>query len=89
MYDTVDLRTLDSLEQELSQLESLISRARAHQIQLIHDLDSAQVATSDGCRTMAEWVSARLDMNPGLARQLAALSQRVDPDARAALERGG
>jgi len=76
------------MEQELAQLESLISRVRARQVQLIHALDSAQVATSDGCRTMAEWVSARLDMSPGLARQLAALSQRVDPQAREALERG-
>lgn len=88
MLNMIQDRNLDELEQELSSLESLISRARARQIELIATLDASQVATADGCRTMAEWVGARLDIDPGTARRLVGLSRHMDTAAGAALSHG-
>lgn len=68
--------------------ESMISRARAIQLELIAELDRAQIATADGCRTMTDWVSARLDINADLARQLVSLAKSIEPAAAQALTDG-
>lgn len=70
MFDTQETATTDELEQALLAEEEAISRARARQVALIRALDRAQVATMDGCRSLAEWVASRLDLSPELARAL-------------------
>ncbi len=72
MFDT-DQDTavsIDDLEQELLTAQALIGRVQAHQLRLLRQLDSAQVATADGARNLAEWAAARLDMDPRRAREL-------------------
>jgi hypothetical protein len=49
-------------------------------VNAIGQLDQAQVATSDGCRTMVDWVSSRLDLRHDVARELLSAS-RTMPEA--------
>jgi hypothetical protein len=62
--------TIDALESELIALEALIGRARARQVHVLRQIDEAQVAMIDGSRSMVEWTSARLDIQPDTARTL-------------------
>ncbi len=71
--------TTDELETELRRLETLKRRIAAGQIALIAEIDRRQVATIDGCRTLVDWVSARLDVPAGDAAALVTLSRRL-PD---------
>ncbi len=82
MFDTVERtthtshtaeRTVDSLEHELVALEGLIGQARARQTVLVAALDQAQVATADGCRSLHEWVTGRLDVSAGTAKDMIAI----------------
>ncbi len=72
----------DGLEQELLDLEALVARARSRQLELLAELDRRQVAIADGCRTMVEWVSGRLDVGPetasSLVRAFGLLADRPD-----------
>jgi hypothetical protein len=72
--DAVEL-SLDAMEQELLAGEALIARVRGGQLQLIEQLDAAQVALADGCRSMGEWVAGRLDVAPETAAVLVRLSR--------------
>jgi hypothetical protein len=67
--------TTDSLEQRLRRLESLIAAARAEQAGIVEELDGRQVATGDGCRSMAEWLAGRLTVSAETARSLTRLSR--------------
>ncbi len=68
MFDSDN--TIDELELRLLAHERMIARHRAAQLELIAQLDQAQVASGDGCRTMAEWLSGRLDVEPTTALSL-------------------
>ncbi len=78
----IDTASTDGLEQELLDLEALVARARSRQLDLLAELDRRQVATADGCRTMVEWVSGRLDVGPetasSLVRAVGLLADRPD-----------
>ena len=47
----------DSIEQQLIEDERLISRLRARQMFALAELDTRQIATADGSRSLSEWVS--------------------------------
>lgn len=80
----------DELEQFLTACEARIGQARAAQMAVLAELDRRQVATGDGCRTLAEWVAGRLDVAPETARRLARTSRtfQVLPVIRQALGEG-
>lgn len=57
----------------------LRSRAiRAAQMTLLGVLDRRQVHTADGCRSMVEWATAKLDVPPETAKALVATSRRLE-----------
>ena len=68
---------LISFESELLRLEVLKRRTAAIQIALIGEADVCQVATGDGCRTLVDWVSWRLDVPFDEATTLVRLSRRL------------
>jgi hypothetical protein len=72
MLDVVERSgpSLDALERALENAERLVSKARAMQIQAMRRLDTAQVPSRDGARSLADWVAARLDVSPDTARAL-------------------
>lgn len=86
----LQLITQDQKEQILVEAEVAIARWRAVQLEVIEDLDVGQVATADGCRSLSEWATARLDLNPDSAKSLVRTMRRtVDrPDLREALAAG-
>lgn len=74
--------SIDRIEQALLAEEELVSRARARQMMLLAVADQLQVASADGCRSLGEWVTARLDVSANTGRRLVAMARRVsdDPD---------
>ncbi len=60
--------TTDELEQELLADEVERSRLAARQVEILEELDYRQVATADGCRSLSEWTTARLDLHPDTAK---------------------
>lgn len=80
----------DALEQQIIADERLIARLRARQVAALAALDRAQVVMADGCRTLAEWTTARLDVAPETAKRLVATMRRLEGrhDLVAALEAG-
>jgi hypothetical protein len=82
--------TTDELERELIADEAQRSRLTAKDVAILEELDFRQVATADGCRSLSEWATARLDVHPDRAKSLVRTMRRtVDrPDLRAALASG-
>ena len=78
--------TIDRLEQLLVEDETEIARRRARQIAVLHALDLAQVALSDGSRTLAEWAAARMDLTPETARTLTRTARRLTNQPQLAAE---
>ena len=78
--------TIDALEQSLVSAETLIGQLRAHQIDVIRQLDPTQIHIADGARSMQEWVAARADIAPETASALVglALAQDTTEDRRLA-----
>jgi 5-methylcytosine-specific restriction endonuclease McrA len=74
----------DQLEQELAASRTARSRLDAHDIEILEVLDSRQVATADGSRSLSEWVAARLDVTLKTARSLVRTMRRTQdrPDLR-------
>ena len=68
---------IDGLEQRLIELEAVVSTARSEQLLVLRELDVAQVATADGARTLAEWVSSRLDVSKETATALVRTSRSI------------
>ena len=58
----------DELRLQLEASEAQIARVRGIQVRLIHELDTRQTATAEGCVSMSEWVSSRLDVAPETAQ---------------------
>ena len=77
MFDH-EMESVDALEQQLLADEAEISRLRFRQAETLGLLESAQVALMDGARSLAEWVSSRLDEDPQTARDLLRLSRGME-----------
>jgi hypothetical protein len=77
MFDTSNV-SIDTLEQDLLACESDKARSVFHQVGLLRQLDVAQVAAADGCRTMVDWISSRLDVSHRVARDLLFLARAED-----------
>ena len=86
----LDLLTQDQKERILVDAEAEIAHLRAVQLEVLEDLDRCQVATADGCRSLSEWATARLDIHPDTAKSLVRTMRRTveRPDLRAALGEG-
>ena len=69
--------SIDQREQRLIAAEKAIARLRALQMQDLAELDVAQVAMTDGSRSLSEWVSGRLDMGIDSARTLVRTMRRL------------
>lgn len=82
------IATVDSVEQELTSFEAAKSELEVGQVEILRQLDSAQVAIGDGCRTMTEWVASRLDLSQQVARDLMELVKANQPDLDALLKSG-
>lgn len=82
--------TTDELEQELISDESERSRLAAKDLAILEELDYRQVASADGCRSLSEWTTARLDIHPDNAKSLVRTMRRTAerPDLRGALASG-
>jgi len=70
MFESMDFEytTTDQLEQQLIANESIRSRLAAVDMSILEELDRRQVATADGARSLSEWVSSRVDVSLGTAR---------------------
>ncbi|NNF54279.1 MAG: HNH endonuclease, partial [Acidimicrobiales bacterium] len=79
---------IDSMEQELIRLEGLISRVRARQVEILSAIDRLQVPYWDGTRSLKEWISGRLDIQPRNASDLATLAKTQSPTIRHSLRAG-
>lgn len=64
-----------SLEQRLLHIESEVAAARAEQAVIVAELDARQVPTTDGCRSMGEWLTGRPTVPPETAHSLARLAR--------------
>lgn len=80
----------DSIEEQLADDEQLISRLRTRQMACLAELDTRQIATADGSRSLSEWVSARLDQGMETAQTLVRTMRRLQdrPDLREQLSDG-
>ena len=81
----------DSIEQQLFEDERLISRLRARQMLALVELDTRQIATADGSRSLSEWVSSRIDVGPETAKTLVRTMRRLQdrPDLERTANRLG
>jgi hypothetical protein len=82
--------TTDRLEQELISNQAQRSRLAARDLAILEELDSRQVATGDGCRSLSEWTASRLDVSLDTARSLVRTMRRTShrPDLRKGLASG-
>jgi hypothetical protein len=76
--DTTTSLTMDAIEQSLADGEATIARVRRSQMVLIREADRRQAPTADGCRSMAEWVTGRLDVAPETAKMLVSTARRLE-----------
>jgi len=84
----VEASSVDTLEQEALALVSEAGARFGRLLPLLRELDAAQVATGDGCRTLAEWVAARLDVTHDTARDLVHMARATDFEVEADLAAG-
>ena len=84
------LLSTDSLEQRILARQAEISGLIAEQLLDLEELDYRQVATADGCRSLSEWATARLDVHPDTAKSLVRTMRRTmeRPDLREASATG-
>jgi hypothetical protein len=91
IWDTLDFGSPEFVEVEelragIRADEAEISAIKARQIARLRRIDILQVDTADGARTMADWVSANLDVSPQTAGRLVrtARSDQADIEKRMA-----
>ncbi|MGI8513841.1 MAG: hypothetical protein ACR2NT_01655 [Acidimicrobiia bacterium] len=77
-----DLDAVDFAESEVRRIEAHIRRLRGRQAELLAQLDQHQVAQAEGARTMADWVSATLDLSPQAASRLLTAARTELPEIR-------
>jgi len=80
--------TVDILEQQALALVSEVGVRFGRLLPLLRDLDAAQVATGDGCRSLVEWAASRFDVTADTARDLVHLARVADADVEADLRTG-
>ena len=82
--------TTDQLEEELISNRALRSRLAAVDLAILEELDSRQVATGDGCRSLSEWTASRLDVSLETAKSLVRTLRRTShrPELREGLASG-
>ena len=80
--------TIDDLEQLIITAELEIARIRAAQVAAIRLLDGAQVATTDGSRTLTDWVAAKLDIGHDTATPLVTAARTMPDTLADELSRG-
>lgn len=80
--------TADQIEQQLIEGEAIVARVRAKQADLLAEADRRQLPTGDGCRTLAEWTSTRLDVSSDTARDLVRIARNHYHDVRKRLDCG-
>ncbi|MEN8233982.1 MAG: DUF222 domain-containing protein, partial [Actinomycetota bacterium] len=82
--------TTDALEQVALSVEASIAQGRALQMGIIRELDRRQIHTGDGCRSMVEWVTGRLDISSDTAKKLVSTAKRLEtlPTVTAAAQEG-
>ena len=78
METTTERLTTDTLEQQLLVGEATIASVRAAQMTIIREIDRRQTPLADGCRSMAEWVTGRLDVAPETAKTLVSTARRLE-----------
>lgn len=80
----------DELEQQIVADETMVARLRARQMAILEELDTRQVATGDGARSLSEWLAARIDVGPESARSLVRTMRRLldRPDLQEAVGDG-
>jgi hypothetical protein len=76
--DTTTTLTMDTIEQRLIEGEASIAKIRSAQMVLIREADRRQAPLADGCRSMAEWVTGRLDVSPETAKALVSTARRLE-----------
>lgn len=69
--------TSDEIERILARIEQKISQARGLQLDALEELDRRQVFTADGCRSLTEWTSGRLDVGKDTAQKLVRTMRRT------------
>jgi len=79
---------IDAMEEELKRLEGLVSRVRARQIEVLAAIDRLQVPSWDGCRSLKEWITGRLDLQPRTASDLAVLAKSATREVHDSLKAG-
>ncbi len=62
--ELIELDSVAFAESEVMRIEAHIRRLRGRQAELLAELDTHQIASADGARTMADWVSARILIFP-------------------------
>lgn len=70
--------TTDRLEQHLQRAEANIASMRMAQMEILREIDRRQAPLADGCRSMVEWVTGRLDVSPETAKALVSTSRRLE-----------
>ena len=70
--------TMDAIERSLADGEATIARVRRSQMVLIREADRVQAPLVDGCRSMVEWVTGRLDVAPETAKTLVSTARRLE-----------
>ncbi|MGI8518145.1 MAG: hypothetical protein ACR2ME_07390, partial [Acidimicrobiia bacterium] len=78
----VYLDAVDFAESEFRRLEAHIRRLRGRQAALLAQLDQHQVFHAEGARTMADWVSATLDLSPQASSRLMTAARTELPQVR-------
>ena len=69
--------TPDQAERVLIEAEAGIARLRSLQMEALMVIDSMQVPTADGSRSLREWTAARLDVSPETASSLTTTARRL------------
>jgi hypothetical protein len=66
------------LEEILARCESAVGRLRTVEMTALRELDRRQVPIADGCRSLGDWVTGRLDVAPDTARELVSTARRLE-----------
>jgi Domain of unknown function (DUF222)/HNH endonuclease len=78
--DKIDLTSWsdDQLDRFLTACESRIGMLRIFQCKVLREVDRRQTPLADGCRSLGEWVTGRLDVAPDTANTLVATAKRLE-----------
>ena len=80
--ELVELDSVAFAESEVMRIEAHIRRLRGRQAELLAELDTHQIASADGARTMADWVSSHLDLSPQAASRLMTVARSNQAEIR-------